>query len=172
MAKAEFERTLRSDIEFNSTADREKLANLTQVSLDKMNMSLIEHMYFFDKLNNKAAHFSGSLYSNGQYRDEEIMLQFSLNSKFDAFNLSKKIEVEYVNGSDSQVSRIKICDHMLKMRVIRNFWQVERRVVKVNITIDTVANPLTDGTNVNSLLSNPDNLRFRMLLTSDHIPNV
>ena len=65
LAMQEVEHRLKADIVFNSTKDRDDLVKLTQKNLNNHSMSLIENMYFFNKLKNRAAYFSGSLYSNG-----------------------------------------------------------------------------------------------------------
>lgn len=50
-------------------------------------------MYFIEQVGNNASLFKGSIFSNGQYRDEELRFEFTLNSKFDGFNISREISV-------------------------------------------------------------------------------
>ena len=54
-------------------------------------------MYFIEQVGNNASLFKGSIFSNGQYRDEELRFEFTLNSKFDGFNISREISVK--NGT-------------------------------------------------------------------------
>jgi hypothetical protein len=35
--------------------------------------------------------FKGSIFMNEQHRDEELKVEFAINSKFDGFNISKQV---------------------------------------------------------------------------------
>jgi hypothetical protein len=51
-------------------------------------------MYFIEQVGNNASFFKGSIFANDQYRDEELRIEFAINSKFDGFNISRQLTVE------------------------------------------------------------------------------
>ncbi len=51
-------------------------------------------MYFIEQVGNNASLFKGSIFANDQFRDEELRIEFAINSKFDGFNISREMNVE------------------------------------------------------------------------------
>lgn len=52
-------------------------------------LSQDEEKYFIDQVPNNVTLFKGSIFTNDQFRDEELRIEFAINSKFDGFNISK-----------------------------------------------------------------------------------
>jgi len=72
--------------------------------IEKGELTLSEQQHFVEQVSNRAAYFKGSIFANDQYRDEEMRIQFTINSKFDGFNISKEIEFgkpDFDNNSSS-----------------------------------------------------------------------
>lgn len=55
------------------------------------NLTQKELSIFIENIENRAAYFKGSLFANGQNRDEELTFTFAINSKFDGFNVSRNV---------------------------------------------------------------------------------
>ena len=72
--------------------------------IEKGELTLSEQQYFVEKISNRAAYFMGLIFANDQYRDEEMRIQFTINSKFDGFNISKQIEFEGPDFDNSSSS--------------------------------------------------------------------
>ena len=53
-----------------------------------------EEKYFIDQVPNNVTLFKGSIFTNDQFRDEELRIEFAINSKFDGFNISKQVEFD------------------------------------------------------------------------------
>ena len=57
----------------------------------KGKLSYGEKKYFIDQVPNNVTLFKGSIFMNEQHRDEELKVEFAINSKFDGFNISKQV---------------------------------------------------------------------------------
>ena len=87
-------------------------------------------MYFIEQVGNNASLFKGSIFANGQYRDEELRFEFTLNSKFDGFNISRQLDVEK--------GQLKITNVQAIMMRVRNFWQKSTYYCSIDVTLDTM----------------------------------
>ena len=55
-------------------------------------------------MEDRAAFFKGSFYANDQYKEEELQFEFTLNNKFDGFNISRSVDFQEIIDSNGEKS--------------------------------------------------------------------
>ena len=128
--------------------------NYTNTTVRDSKLTQKELQTFISSVVNRAAYFKGSIFANNQYRDEELTVQFSLNSQFDGFNTSKQVKIKDYNGKPGY---LELSNIQAKLVRIKNFWQRDIVSCQINVTIDTHFTDMED-------FLNTDTMKLRMHL--------
>ena len=99
-----------------------------------------------NKIRNKAAYIKGSLFSNNQFRDEELQLNFAINSIINALNVSN-VATDFKNGI------VKIINIETQIKRFRNFWPKGMYHCNLDVTIISPTGP-TDSRDIKLIFEN------------------
>jgi hypothetical protein len=97
-------------------------------------LGLREEQYFLNKIRNKAAYIKGSLFSNNQFRDEELQINFAVNSVFNSLNVSN-LTTDFNKGI------VKILNIETQIKRFRNFWPKGMYHCNLDVTIISPPGP-------------------------------
>lgn len=144
----------------------------------KGKLSQAEQKYFIDRVPNNASLFKGSIFLNDKHRDEELKMEFVLNSKYDGLNITKQVEfgsledLTHSNGSPALngiSSQVKIRNLLVKVSNVRNNWSTQYEICHLDVTFDAIWSWNSKSSPFqNSLLpdAHKNDLKFRILLES------